>query len=195
MFSGVGVFSTVSSGLDDSPPAVKEPNVAMHPTLKENAEKAGFEESRGNLVVFGSTAEVFDPDCKFDSVVTSCTLCSVSDEVKVIQNIGSWLRPGGKFYFLEHGGDEAGTWRRTIQDWATPMWSTIAGGCTLNRHHLTLIKNAVDEQGNRIFSDVTAEVVGRAHMNDFSPSFIFKPLIVGVATRSDYSTLSDKNVL
>lgn len=43
----------------------------------------------------------FEDNC-FDTVVTSCTLCSVSDPVKTFTEIRRVLKPGGKLLMFEH---------------------------------------------------------------------------------------------
>ncbi|MBL0916889.1 MAG: class I SAM-dependent methyltransferase [Sphingopyxis sp.] len=69
---------------------------------------------------------------RFDTVVTTFTLCSVADQAAVLGEIRRVLKPGGTALFLEHGGaPDAGvaTWQRRIE----PVWKRIGGNCHLTR--------------------------------------------------------------
>lgn len=39
----------------------------------------------------------------FDSIVSTCSLCSYENPVLVLNKINSWCKPDGKIYLLEHG--------------------------------------------------------------------------------------------
>ena len=69
---------------------------------------------------------------RFDTVVTTFTLCSVADQAVVLGEIRRVLKPGGTALFLEHGGaPDAGVakWQRRIE----PVWKRIGGNCHLTR--------------------------------------------------------------
>src|SRR3546814_9592141 len=69
---------------------------------------------------------------RFDTVVTTFTLCSVADQAAVLAEIRRVLKPGGTALFLEHGGaPDAGVarWQRRIE----PLWKRIGGNCHLTR--------------------------------------------------------------
>jgi ubiquinone/menaquinone biosynthesis C-methylase UbiE len=69
---------------------------------------------------------------RFDTVVTTFTLCSVADPAAVLAEIRRVLKPGGTALFLEHGGaPDAGVakWQRRIE----PLWKRIGGNCHLTR--------------------------------------------------------------
>lgn len=71
-------------------------------------------------------------DARFDTVVTTFTLCSVADPSAVLAEIRRVLRPGGTALFLEHGAaPDAGVakWQRRIE----PLWKRIGGNCHLTR--------------------------------------------------------------
>jgi len=80
-------------------------------------------------------------DERFDTVVSTLTLCSIPDVMHALGEIRRVLKPGGQFLFMEHGRDprpEAARW----QDRLTPLWRPLAGGCCLNRPVLELIEGA-----------------------------------------------------
>lgn len=162
-----------------------EPNCEMHDMLRQNAGKAGFSEQYGNLEVLGTPAE--DPNPKlgpFDAVISSFTLCCVQDEAHVIYNVGRCLRPGGIFYFLEHGGDSPGTWRRWFQDWFTIVWSILMDGDKLNRDHIQVIEGTKDDKGRKVFEKVDWEEAGKKSRDRCNSGWMFKPYVMGKAVKS-----------
>lgn len=42
------------------------------------------------------------PDSSFDSVITSCTLCSVPDPIRALRELCRVLRPDGRLFMFEH---------------------------------------------------------------------------------------------
>ncbi|WP_019501301.1 class I SAM-dependent methyltransferase [Pseudanabaena sp. PCC 6802] len=88
------------------------------------------------------------PDNTFDSVVSTWTLCSIAKVNRAIAEIHRVLKPGGKFFFIEHGLSSD----RNVQIWQnrlTPLQKVIADGCHLNRNIQQLVANH--------FSDVAVE--------------------------------------
>ena len=69
---------------------------------------------------------------RFDTVVTTFTLCSVADQAAVLAEIRRVLKPGGTALFLEHGAApdaNVAKWQRRIE----PIWKRIGGNCHLTR--------------------------------------------------------------
>lgn len=70
-------------------------------------------------------------DASVDAVLSTYTLCTVSDSAGVLSEIRRVLRPGSSLHFLEHGrapDPSVAAWQRRIQ----PLHSRLAGGCRLN---------------------------------------------------------------
>lgn len=88
------------------------------------------------------TAEVLPyPDGRFDSVVSTWTLCTIPDVVRALQEVERVLKPGGIFLFLEHGrsdDEKIAAW----QDRLNPIQNIIGCGCNLNRQIDHLIRQA-----------------------------------------------------
>ena len=78
---------------------------------------------------------------RFDTVVTTFTLCSVADQAAVLGEIRRVLKPGGRFLFLEHGkAPDPGVAR--FQDRVNSRWGVLAGGCRLNRPVVQLVTDS-----------------------------------------------------
>lgn len=94
-----------------------------------------------------------------DSIVTTWTLCSISDPGRALAEMRRVLKPGGSLFFVEHGrAPEPGVAR--WQDRLDPLWRRIAGGCHLNRKMDELISGG----GFRLRSLTNARLPGpRTH--------------------------------
>jgi len=111
---------TSLSGLDPSPELLAMSRAA--------AQARGIDaDIRGGV----GEAMPFDSG-RFDTVVTTFTLCSVADQAAVLAEIRRVLKPGGTALFLEHGGApdaSVARWQRRIE----PLWKRIGGNCHLTR--------------------------------------------------------------
>ncbi|MGK7877900.1 MAG: class I SAM-dependent methyltransferase [Xenococcaceae cyanobacterium] len=79
------------------------------------------------------------PDNSFDSVVSTWTLCSIAKVEQAIEEIYRVLKPGGKFFFIEHGLSNE-TKVQVWQNRLTPLQKIIGDGCHLNRNIKQLIE-------------------------------------------------------
>jgi len=80
-------------------------------------------------------------DQRFDTVVTTWTLCSIPDPLAALKEMRRVLKPEGCLIFVEHGLAPD----RRVQAWQhrlNPLWQRIAGGCNLQRRIDTLIVDA-----------------------------------------------------
>ena len=84
---------------------------------------------------------------RFDTVVTTWTLCSIPDAGAALAEMRRVLRPGGRYVFIEHGrSDDAGTAR--WQDRLNPMWRALTGECNINRRIDEIVQQAGFELGS-----------------------------------------------
>lgn len=109
-------------------------------------------------------------DSSFDSVVSTWTLCSIPKIDQALREIYRVLKPGGRFFFIEHGLSN----EPNIQVWQhrlTPLQKILAEGCHLNRD----IKRLVGQS----FSTLSLE---EFYLEDFPKigTYTYK----GVATKS-----------
>ncbi len=71
-------------------------------------------------------------DAEFDAVVSTFTLCTVSDLMKSLKEIKRVLKPEGIFYFIEHVAASSRKHRK-MQDFFNPLNRALFCGCNLNR--------------------------------------------------------------
>lgn len=108
-------------------------------------------------------------DNTFDSVVSTWTLCSIANVGQALKEVYRVLKPGGRFFFVEHGlsdNPKVQVWQHRL----TPIQKVIADGCHLNRN--------IDQIVKRQFKQVEIE--------QFTPESLPKfiaPLYKGIATK------------
>ncbi|MBW4649186.1 MAG: methyltransferase domain-containing protein [Kastovskya adunca ATA6-11-RM4] len=99
-------------------------------------------------------------DNSFDSVVSTWTLCSIAKVEQALKEIHRVLKPGGKFYFIEHGLSN----EPKIQVWQnrlTPIQKVIADGCHLNRNIKQLVENNLKiVKLEEFYAPIGSKVVG-----------------------------------
>lgn len=111
-------------------------------------------------------------DNTFDSVVSTFSLCSIAKVEQALQEIHRVLKPGGKFFFLEHGLSN----EPKIQVWQnrlTPIQKVIADGCHFNRN----IRQLVEQQ----FDNVQLEEFVGENLPEIPAGYLYK----GVAIKSN----------
>jgi len=82
--------------------------------------------------IVGTAEQLPLTDHAFDTVVSTLTLCSVSDPLQVLAELRRVLRPGGRLLIVEHGlSDEGGVarWQQRLNG----LQQVLACGCNLNR--------------------------------------------------------------
>ena len=95
---------------------------------------------RSAVTLIEGSAEAIPLDGRsIDTVVRTWTLCTIPRAAAALDEMRRVLKPGGRLLFVEHGlaPDEA---VRKWQNWLTPAWTHISGGCHLNRPIQTLIE-------------------------------------------------------
>ncbi len=87
-------------------------------------------------------------DHQFDSVVSTWTLCSIAKVEQALQEVHRVLKPGGRFFFVEHGLSRSAktqVWQHRL----TPLQKMIADGCHLDRD----IRQLVERQFGQVAID------------------------------------------
>lgn len=101
--------------------------------------RASFPVERRSLRADGGLP--FDT-ARFDTIVTTWTLCSIPEVGRALREMRRVLKPGGRYVFIEHGRADADSTARW-QDRVNPLWSRMCDGCNINRK----IDRLVEEGG------------------------------------------------
>ena len=67
----------------------------------------------------------------FDSAVAGLAMCTIPSPSRALGELQRVLRDNGSLLMLEHVRSTS-TLVGRLQDWATPLWQRVAGGCRLN---------------------------------------------------------------
>mmetsp|Transcript_15803 Transcript_15803/g.42672 ORF Transcript_15803/g.42672 Transcript_15803/m.42672 type:complete len:218 (-) Transcript_15803:14-667(-) len=150
-----------------------EPNTHMHTRLTEAAMKTGLPSSSIHVLA-QDACKIPLSDKSVDSVLCTLVLCSVSDQKAVISEVTRILRPGGRFFWIEHvaaPGGSTGSWiQRGLM--ACGAWKYFGDGCELCRHTGQTLRSS---PGWSSFTLDTSNVL-----------LSFVPLEYGVATRAPH---------
>ncbi len=114
-----------------------EPDPHMRARAEARARRLGLP-----IEVLDARAEALPfPDGAFDTVVATLVLCTVEDPASALREVRRVLAPGGRFRFMEHVRDEHHAGRR-FQEFITPAWRAMAGGCSPARDTAAAIRAA-----------------------------------------------------
>jgi len=136
-----------------------DPSDELNKIAKKNANKVNLD-IEFNL----SSAESIDlPTSSVDSVVCTFSLCSIPNPQKALKEIHRILKPGGKYYFCEHGiSPDLST--RVFQNVTNVFYPKLSGGCHANRD----IPKLISESGLKILEKDTMYLPGSVKFLGFN---------------------------
>lgn len=150
-------------------------NAGMNQLAKKRIKEASFPVSCN--VLNGDTLPFAD-QC-FDSVVSTWTLCSITNIDQALKQVYRVLKPEGKFFFIEHGlsdNPQVQVWQNRL----TPLQKMIGDGCHLNRNMEALISRYFPQiQLEKFKLETEPEIIGylykgiamkSGHYNSSSPN-------------------------
>ena len=80
-------------------------------------------------------------DERFDTVVTTWTLCSIPRPSDALVEMRRVLKPSGRYLFVEHGRSDVSS-TAIWQDRVNPIWRRISDGCNINRPIASIVREA-----------------------------------------------------
>lgn len=118
-----------------------EPDLSMITQSKSRAEQADVPVE----LVRANAERLPFPADSFDTVVGTLVFCTIPDPLAALNDIRRVCKPGGTLLLIEHVRMERPLLGK-LQDWITPAWKRLCGGCHLNRDTIA----AVEQAGFRI---------------------------------------------
>jgi len=94
------------------------------------------------IAVLRARAEALPfPDHTFDTVLGTLVFCTIPDPHQALCELQRVSKPAGTALLFEHVRVHRPLAGR-LQEWLTPLWKRLAGGCHLNRDTLALLTQA-----------------------------------------------------
>ncbi|OXA60776.1 methyltransferase-like protein 7A [Folsomia candida] len=154
-----------------------EPNQYFHQILSDNVAK--YPQIILSRISSSSADNLQDiGDATIDAVISTVVLCSVPNVANTLDAILRVLKPGGKFYYMEHELDPKFTWWRKLQEMIDffGIWTFLFDGCHASRTTGNLIKD----------SGLLSVDQDRFYLNPvgFWGLYIIKPHVYGVAMKT-----------
>lgn len=125
-----------------------EPNPQMHSRLRD---KAGHHDVDLEVrTVYGERIDV--ADASVDAVVGTLVLCGVDDPTRVIDEAYRVLKPGGRYFFIEHVRAPESTWTQRFQRIVRRPHRWLFNGCRTDQDTAAILASGpfddveIDEQ-------------------------------------------------
>lgn len=139
--TGQVLFVAIGTGVDIRyfPPGREIVAVDISQEMLRRAERRRARYAGDLRLVRADAMNLGIPDASFDTVVTSCTMCSVPDPIRVLRELYRVLRPGGKILMFEHVRSRNPV-LGSVLDLMT-LWTRL-GGTEMNRDTLANVQTA-----------------------------------------------------
>ena len=121
-------------------------------------------DARASVLLVAADAEALPfRSGAFDEAVVGLALCTIARPARALAEIGRALRRDGLLRMLDHVRVEHAVLGR-LQDWLTPVWRRVGGGCRLDRRTVVSVVDAgflLERVGSHVgglFVSITARV-------------------------------------
>lgn len=114
--------------------------VDFSPLMIEKAKEEARHHKLHVEYIVGNVEEVILPECAFDTVVSTLSLCSYPNPEKVLQLLNFWCKEDGQILLLEHGisSNSVFSWLQNRTD----FFFAKSIGCHINRDILHILKQS-----------------------------------------------------
>lgn len=142
-----GVVLEIGAGAGHNIPFLSPSNVLEHLLVEPNQQliEDALQISRGagieSRFVCARAEEIPLEDASVDTILSTFTLCTVSNLDAVLSEFSRLLKPEGKVLFLEHSILPKGLQHR-LQVGLNPVWRTLADGCNIDRDPVAALNAA-----------------------------------------------------
>ena len=126
------------------PPDAELAGIELSPAMLELARARAARLGRSADLRLADAQELPFPDCSFDSVIATLTLCSIPDSDEAVAEMARVLRPGGRIVLLDHVASPL-TVVRSVQRLLEPAFLRLAAD-----HLLREPETAVQAAGMQI---------------------------------------------
>ena len=155
------LFVAIGTGVDIRflPPHHDIVAVDISSEMLRRAERRRMEYD-GNLeLVQADVMNLGFPDESFDTIVTSCTMCSVPDPVRALRQLYRVLRPGGSILMFEHVQSRSAVFGLMLD--LMTLWTRI-GGTEMNRDTMGNVRRAKFEitRVESVYLDIILAIQG-----------------------------------
>ena len=121
-------------------------------------------ESAAQIVLVVADAEALPfRDGAFTDCVVGLALCTIPRPSVALVELRRTIRHGGRLQLLEHVRIDSPVFGR-LQDWLSPLWQRVAGGCRLNRRTVETVAHSgfILESVTPHLAGYVQEIVARA---------------------------------
>jgi len=122
-------------------------------------------------------------DSSVDAVVMTLVLCTVDDQIKTLSEVKRVLKPGGKFYYMEHIIAQEGRALRYLQQGLMlgGFWTFLVDGCCADRATDQVMETAGFSKVVQRRYDLPLQSSNNWIFK--APATVIQPHVLGVATK------------